>query len=68
MQGPIRFPQLDWTMVRSAVLKNRPASQQLDVGLCSHTKHSLMVAREDLAKFMFEQIENRHALEVSTRR
>ncbi|KGB99134.1 NAD(P)-dependent oxidoreductase [Burkholderia cepacia] len=68
----IRISQLDWTMVRAAVLKNRPASKQLNVGLYGHTKHSLTLAREDLAKFMFDQISNREFVRkapgVSTRR
>ena len=67
----IRISSLDWTMVRAAVLKNRHAAEQLNVGLYGHAKHSLTVAREDLAKFMFDQIANhdfvRRAPGISTR-
>lgn len=57
--------------LRAAVLKNRHAAEQLNVGLYGHAKHSLTVAREDLAKFMFDQIANhdfvRRAPGISTR-
>jgi hypothetical protein len=59
LANTIRASQLDWTMVRAAVLKNRPASEHLNVGLYGHTKHSLTVSREDLVAFMFDQISNR---------
>lgn len=52
----IRESDLDWTMVRAAVLKDRPASRELNVGLYGHTKHSLTMSRADIAAFMFEQI------------
>lgn len=58
LANAIRKSQLDWTMVRAAVLRDRPASEHLNVGLYGHTKHSLMVSREDLAKFMFDQVSN----------
>jgi putative NADH-flavin reductase len=59
LANTIRASQLDWTMVRAAVLKNRPASEHLNVGLYGHTKHSLTVSREDLVAFMFDQRSNR---------
>jgi hypothetical protein len=46
-------------MVRAAVLKNRPASKNLNLGLYGHTKHSLTVSREEIAAFMFDQISSR---------
>jgi putative NADH-flavin reductase len=52
----IRFSHLDWTMVRVAILTNRPATKQLIVGMYGHTKHSMTVTREDVAIFMFNQI------------
>lgn len=52
----IRASDLEWTMVRAAFLKSSPASAHLNVGLYGHTQHSLTVTREDLAKFMFDQI------------
>jgi hypothetical protein len=64
-QDIISLPQaiwasgLDWTMVRVAVLKSRPASNRLNVGLYGHCKHSLTISREDVAIFMFDQISNR---------
>ena len=55
----IRASELDWTMVRVAFLKDRPASRQLNVGPYGHTQHSLTVARADVALFMFDQISSR---------
>ncbi|CAN7735175.1 SDR family oxidoreductase [Paenibacillus sp. LjRoot153] len=55
----IRESNLDWTLVRAAVLKNRPASKKLNLGLYGHTKHSLTVSREEIAAFMFDQISSR---------
>lgn len=55
----IRESNLDWTMVRAAILKNRPASKNLNLGLYGQTKHSLTVSREDIAAFMFDQISSR---------
>lgn len=52
----IRNSPLDWTMVRAAVLKDRPPSGHLNVGLYGHTRHSLTISRADVARFMFEQI------------
>lgn len=52
----VRASKTDWTMVRVAFLKDLPASHRLNVGLYGITKHSLVVSREDLARFMFEQI------------
>lgn len=52
----IRASTLDWTMVRAAVLNDRPLSAQLNVGLYGHTKHSLTISRADVARFMFDQI------------
>jgi NAD(P)H-binding len=59
LANAIRASGLDWTMVRAAVLTNRPASHRLNLGLYGHTKHSLTVSREDLAIFMLDQISNR---------
>lgn len=55
----IRESNLDWTMVRAAILKNRPASKKLNLGLYGHNKHSLTISREDIAAFMFDQISSR---------
>ena len=55
----IRASPLDWTMVRVAFLKDRPASEHLNVGLYGRSKHSLTVSREDVAAFMFDQITSR---------
>jgi putative NADH-flavin reductase len=55
----IRDSDLDWTMVRVPFLKNRPASNRLNVGLYGHSKHSLTISREDVARFMFNQISSR---------
>lgn len=52
----IRKSDLDWTMVRAGFLNNRPASDQLNVGVYGKTKHSLSLGREDLSKFMFDQV------------
>ena len=55
----IRPSQLDWTMVRVAILTHRPAARQPIVGLYGHTRHAMTVAREDVAIFMFNQISSR---------
>ncbi|HKX44923.1 MAG TPA: NAD(P)H-binding protein [Burkholderiaceae bacterium] len=55
----IRASELDWTMVRAALLKNRPAAGRLNVGLYGRSKHALTVSREELAAFMFDQIAGR---------
>jgi len=52
----VRASDLDWTMVRAAFLKSRPASMHLNVGNYGHTKHSMTLSREELAMFMFDQI------------
>jgi putative NADH-flavin reductase len=59
LASAIRASELDWTMVRAAFLKSRPASQFLNVGLYGHVKHSLTVSRADVAAFMFDQISNK---------
>jgi putative NADH-flavin reductase len=58
----IRSSQLDWTMVRVAILTHRPAARQPIVGLYGHTRHSMTVAREDVAIFMFNQISSREVV------
>ena len=55
----VRASDLEWTMVRVGFLKSQPGSHRLNVGLYGHTKHSLSISREDVARFMFDQIENR---------
>ncbi|MHC2626992.1 putative NADH-flavin reductase [Bradyrhizobium huanghuaihaiense] len=55
----IRASGLDWTMVRVAFLRNDPAIGHLNVGLYGVSRHSLAVNREDLARFMFDQITER---------
>lgn len=55
----IRASDLEWTMVRVGFLTNRPGSHHLNVGLYGHTKHSLSISREDVARFTFDQISNR---------
>lgn len=47
---------LDWTMVRSAVLNNKEASPRMSVGLYGHTTHSLTLPRASLAQFMLDQL------------
>lgn len=59
LASTIRASGLDWTMVRVAILKSKPASGQLNVGLYGHSRHSLTVSREDVAVFMFDQMSNR---------
>jgi len=56
LASAVRSSGLDWTMVRVAFLKSVPASGRLNVGLYGHTKHSLVISREDVARFMFDQI------------
>ncbi len=55
----IRESELDWTMVRVALLKDRPASGRLNVGLYGHTRHTFAISREDVARFMLDQIASR---------
>jgi len=52
----IRKSELVWTMVRAGFLHNRPSSNHLNIGVYGKTKHSLSLTREDLAKFMFDQL------------
>lgn len=54
----IRKSNLDWTMVRLNLLKNRPASREIYLGPCGRTKHTLTVSREDVAIFMLDQIKS----------
>jgi putative NADH-flavin reductase len=71
LAAAIRRSELDWTMVRVAILKNGPALGRLNVGLYGHTKHSMTVRRADVAEFMFDQIESREFIRsapgISTR-
>lgn len=57
LAGAVRASGLNWTLVRSVgVLNDRPASGQLNVGPCGRSPHTLKLSREDLARFMFDQI------------
>jgi putative NADH-flavin reductase len=61
LASAVRASGLSWTLVRSVgVLNNRPASGQLNIGPCGRSKHSLKLSREDLARFMFDQIADHH--------
>lgn len=59
LASSIRASGLGWTMVRVAFLKDGPAAERLNIGVYGHTKHSMTVLREDVAKFMFDQIQSR---------
>ena len=59
LASSIRASGLDWTMVHVAFLKDGPATERLNIGMYGHTKHSMTVLREDVAKFMFDQIQSR---------
>ncbi len=52
----IRSSELDWTMVRAGFLNDNSLSECLNVGVYGKTKHKLSLSREDLAKFMYEQV------------
>ncbi|MDX6914179.1 NAD(P)H-binding protein [Pectobacterium carotovorum] len=52
----VRVSELDWTLVRAAFLNHHPASGRLNVGLYGKTQHSMTLSREELAKFMFDQL------------
>ncbi|MCA6927739.1 NAD(P)-dependent oxidoreductase [Pectobacterium versatile] len=52
----VRASELDWTLVRVAFLNNNPASSYLNVGLYGKTKHTMMLSREEVATFMFDQL------------
>jgi len=62
LANAIRASPLDWTMVRVAFLTDRPASGKLNIGLYGSTRHSMTVARADLAVFMFNQISSREVV------
>ncbi|QWF16977.1 NAD(P)-dependent oxidoreductase [Lysobacter capsici] len=62
LAGAIRASQLDWTMVRVALLTSRPATRRLTVGMYGHARHSMTVSREDMAIFMFNQISSREVV------
>ncbi|MET2525778.1 NAD(P)H-binding protein [Ralstonia pseudosolanacearum] len=71
LANTIRGSGLDWTMARIALLKSRPASDDLNVGLYGHAKHTLTISRENVARFMFDQISSleyiKHAPGISGR-
>lgn len=54
----IRKSNLDWTMVRLNLLKDRPGTKKINLGLCGRTEHTLTVSREDVAIFMLDQIQS----------
>ncbi|POE19091.1 flavin reductase [Pectobacterium odoriferum] len=54
----IRASELAGILVRVAFLNNNPASSHLNVGLYGQTKHSMMLSREEVATFMFDQLLN----------
>jgi len=62
LANAIRASPLDWTMVRVAFLTDRSASGKLNIGLYGRTRHSMTVARADLAVFMFNQISSREVV------
>lgn len=68
----VRRSTLAWTMVRVALLDDQQASGELNVGLYGRVRHSLALSREDLARFMFDQIASqahvRAAPGISSRR
>lgn len=55
----VRRSELNWTLVRVALLKSLPATNRLNIGLYGHVKHSMKISREDVAIFMFDQISGR---------
>ncbi|WP_436905467.1 NAD(P)H-binding protein [Acinetobacter johnsonii] len=52
----IRNSELMWTMVRLAILRNVSASRKFNVGLYGSLMHSMIISREDVAIFMYDQI------------
>jgi uncharacterized protein YbjT (DUF2867 family) len=52
----VRASDLDWTMVRSAVLNDKEPAPRLNVGLYGHVTHSLTLPRASLAQFMLDQV------------
>ncbi|CAM0712219.1 NAD(P)-dependent oxidoreductase [Acinetobacter baumannii] len=52
----IRASDLNWTMVRVAFLTNQSVSTHLNIGLYGHTKHKWYISRQNVAKFILDQI------------
>lgn len=59
----IRESGLDWTMVRLNILKDRKATNEIYIGLCGRTKHTLTLSREDAAIFMLDQVISREFIQ-----
>jgi putative NADH-flavin reductase len=53
----VRNTELDWTLIRVAILTNGTATGKIRSGYYGKTPIGLMVSRDDLAKFFIDQVE-----------
>jgi len=54
----VRASDLDWTIVRLAILNNKPKSGKVKVGYVGSGEVGTQIRRADIADFMLKQIEN----------
>ncbi|MDX8469859.1 NAD(P)H-binding protein [Mesorhizobium sp. VK25A] len=57
---------LDWTLVRSAFLKDGPADGGLAVGSYGRTKLGMKLSKGHLAKFLFDQVSSREFVRATS--
>lgn len=58
----VRASGLDWTIVRLALLNNRPKTGRVKVGYVGRREAGTKVSRADVADFMLKQIDDRRYL------
>jgi putative NADH-flavin reductase len=54
----VRSSDLDWTIVRLAILNNKPKSGKVKVGYVGSGEVGTQISRADIADFMLKQIED----------
>lgn len=58
MEAEIENSQLDWTIVRPPMLKNKPLTGKYRIAVNSHVRRPFSISRADLAQYMLSSIEN----------
>ena len=58
MEAEIETSQLDWTIVRPPMLKNKPLTGKYRITVNSHVRRPFSISRADLAQYMLSIIEN----------
>jgi hypothetical protein len=54
----VRTSDLDWTIVRLALLNNKPKSGKVRVGYLGKKELGMWISRADIADFMLKQIQD----------